>query len=216
MNEAYFKARLPSIKPVHLDRQIFVRAYNTNVKAALGKSHFFDCEWSFTRGYRYNFKETMPVLYLAADQIAASFEIGPRTRDELLLPHLSRASNPFLYVSVRLTGDFLDLTNAALRAQLHVQLKELLISTEEWEEAMDRGTWATTHVIGRCVAADPRFAGILYPPYPIAALGGIQDKQNVALFMDATAPAMARPRHPSASIEAVDDYGILRGLGLTL
>jgi RES domain-containing protein len=210
----YADGRFSRVDPVHLDRQVFVRAYNTDVKTKFGRRHFFDSEWSYARGYRYNFKGTQPVLYLAADSLAATFEIGPRTRADLLVPHLQNPVSPYIYVSVGLTADLLDLTDPEVRLQLDVPLDELLASTEVWEEAMDRGEWLPTHVIGQLAAQDGRFAGILYPPYPIEALGGIPDKQNVALFMDPSAPAMARPQHGSVTLEVEDPGGILAALDL--
>lgn len=62
MDHADVLARFSRVEPVHLDRQVFVRAYNTDVKTKFGRRHFFDSEWSYARGYRYNFKGTQPVL----------------------------------------------------------------------------------------------------------------------------------------------------------
>lgn len=45
------KAALPSVAPVVLDHAPMVRAYDTDGVTRWGHTHFFDCRWSFERGY---------------------------------------------------------------------------------------------------------------------------------------------------------------------
>jgi hypothetical protein len=71
-------AALASIQPVAIVRQLFVRAYKTIVSTHFYRETFFDCSWSYQRGFRYNFRATHPMLYLAADHLVASAEIGAR------------------------------------------------------------------------------------------------------------------------------------------
>lgn len=214
MDVRYVRKTLRSVEPASIVNQVFVRAYNTKVKTAFNRDRFFDCTWSFRRGYRYNFKETHPVLYLAADHLVASSEIGARTREALLVPHLQAAVDPYLYFTVRVTADLLDLTNEDTRDELGVTLAELVVPTEEWDADMARDIWAATHHIGRLAVEDGRFDGILYPPYPATELLDLEGKQNVAIFMEPNAPDMSRPLHDSVVLEVVDEGGVLGRLGI--
>jgi hypothetical protein len=62
------RVNLGGVTPRRLIEELFVRAYNTEIKTGWGHDYFFDCRWSFQRGYRYNFKKTHPVLYLASNR----------------------------------------------------------------------------------------------------------------------------------------------------
>jgi hypothetical protein len=209
MDVRHVRKILRSIEPASVVNQAFVRAYNTKVKTAFGRNRFFDCTWSYRRGYRYNFKETHPVLYLAADHLVASSEIGPRTREELLVPHLQAAVDPYLYFTVNVTAELLNLTNEGSRAELGVTLEELVVPTETWDADMAKDVWAATHHIGRLAVEDGRFDGILYPPYPATELLDLEGKQNVAIFMDPSSLDMSRPLRGSVVLEVVDEGGVL-------
>jgi len=208
--------RLASVQPTYLDGVNFVRAYNTDVVAKLGHEHFFDCTWSFERGYRYNFARTHPMLYLAADHTVASAEIGPRTLADVLGPHLKAAVPPLLYVTVSVTARALDLTDPGVRRRLGVTLGELLVSTEDWDRGMKAGIWSATHYIGRWALQDGRFDGIVYPPYPWRRILDKPGKHNMAVFMDPSSPAMSRPRNPDVELSVRDPHEVLTKLGLVL
>jgi len=209
------KAKLPLIAPRQLTQVKFVRAYNTDVATLHGKDHFFDCTWSQQRGYRYNFSGTEPVLYLAADSTVASTEIGPRTRADILGPLKAKAS-PYIYVTVEATASVLDLSDKGIRRRLGITLNDLLVPTDDWDSKMSAGVWSPTHEIGRLVAADARFDGILYPPYPWRKLLQQQGKYNLALFMDAASDGMAAPRNSAVKLAVEDPQGVLKKLGLKL
>ena len=207
--------KLASVAPSRITKAAFVRAYNTDVATLHGKDCFFDCTWSYQRGYRYNFKGTQPVLYLAADHTVASAEIGPRTLTDLLGP-LSAKASPYIYVTVEATASVLDLTNARVRRRLGITLADLLAPTDQWEADMNAGVRSTTQHIGALVAADARFDGMLYPPYPWRKLLRKQGKHNLALFMDGSSPGMAKPRNPAVELSVEDPQGVLKELGLRL
>lgn len=211
------RANLAKVQPRAMHKECFVRAFDTRANTHWGRDHFFDCTWSFQRGYRYNFKQTHPVLYLAADHLVASSEVGPRTRLELLVPHLQAAVDPYVYVTVKVTANLLDLTDAHTRSLLGgVMLKELLVPTKKWDDDMDKGTWSATHHLGKLALEGDRFDGILYPAQPPDELLELPGKQNVALFMDPSVATMSRPLHASVKLEVVDPAGLLKRLGLKL
>jgi RES domain-containing protein len=211
---AIARKNLHKIEPLILKDAIFVRAYNTLKKTKFGRDYLFESEWSFKRGYRYNFRETYPVLYLAGDHITASAEIGARTYKELLLPHLKMPEPPFIYFSVRVTANVLDLTNSVTRKQLGVDLAEILISTDDWDKNMEKGIWSVTHEIGKLAVEDLRFDGILYPSYPSTFVINPGDKHKLAIFMDSASIAMAKPRGSGVKLEVVDNYDFLKNLEL--
>ena len=181
---------------------------------AFHRKHLFDSTWSYKRGYRYNFKETHPLLYFAGDQVVASAEIGPRTYDEFLLPHLKIPHPPFIYISVRVTAQVLDLTDTKTRRQLYITLPDILIPTEEWQDKVAKDLWTPTHKIGRLALDDNRFDGILYPPYPATAMMKVRGKHCLAIFMDPKSEAMSKPNSNTVKIEVVDTGDILKSLGL--
>ena len=182
----------------------------------MGHKHFFDCTWSFTRGYRYNFAGTQPVLYLAADHAVAAMEIGPRKLKDILGPHLKAATPPYIYVTVKTTAAVLDLTDAAIRRRLTVTLNDLLIPTDDWDKKMKAGTWCATHQIGKLATTDGRFDGILYPPYPWTRILRRRGKQNLAIFMDPQSPGMAEPLNSGVTLRVEDHCDVLAKLGLRL
>ncbi|GBE04315.1 hypothetical protein BMS3Abin09_01248 [bacterium BMS3Abin09] len=210
------KARenLYRVTPRLLDKAVFVRAYNARMITAFHRKHLFDSTWSYRRGYRYNFKETHPVCYFAGDHLVASTEIGPRTYDEFLLPYLKIPHPPYIYVSVRVTAQVLDLTDRQTRRYLGVTLPDILIPTEEWEDKMKRGVYATTHKIGRLALEDDRFDGILFPPYPVTSMIKLKGKHCLAIYMDPKSEAMAKPNGRTINIEVVDTDDFLKNLGL--
>lgn len=210
------RVNLGSVTPRRLIEELFVRAYNTEIKTGWGRAYFFDCTWSFQRGYRYNFKKTHPVLYLASDQLIASSEIGARTRSEMLVPHLQSAAEPYLYVAIKVTADLLDLTDRSTRRLLGIKLEELLISTKQWDDDMDKGVWSVTHHLGKLALEDDRFDGIIYPAQPADELLGLPNKENVAIFMNPSLVTMSRPLHASVKVEVVDQGHVLKRLGLRL
>lgn len=214
MDAEKLKRRLKKIEPRRLEDAVFVRAYNTRMITYFKKKYLFDSRWSYERGYRYNFKRTHPVMYLAGDQMVASAEIGPRTFEKLLLPFLQTETDPFIYFSVKVTARVLDLTDQDIRRQLGIRLSDLLISTDEWDKNMGKGIWATTHEIGRLALSDDRFDGILYPPYPVTVLIKLRGKNNLAVFMDPDSTAMASPRNNAVRLEVIDKGNILKDLGL--
>jgi len=214
VNRAKATAGLKNISPRVLSEMPFVKAYNTRVKTIFRRDWFFDSIWSFKRGYRFNFKETWPVLYLACDKITATVEIGPRTREDLLVPHLSGAEDPFLYVDVKATAPVLDLTERGVRRRLGVTLAEITVPTEVWDEEMDSGIRAVTHDLGQLVLENGRFGGILFPSFPARRFLKMKQKECLAVFMDVNHPAMAVPRGPATRLEVVDAGGILGSLGL--
>lgn len=116
---------ISNIAPRSLNRGIFVRAYNPAMKYIWGSDYLFDSVWSFERGYRYNYKGTHPVLYLAADELVASTEIGPRTSADLLLPHLKTPPQTYFFFGVKVTASLLDLTDSKVRRRLGVRLEDL-------------------------------------------------------------------------------------------
>jgi RES domain-containing protein len=208
------QANLKDIQPTPLSGEAFVRAYDTRVMTFFGRRFFFDSTWSYSRGYRFNFKETHPIYYIAADHLTASSEIGPRTRKELLVPHLQSTSDPYLYVTIKVTAQLLDLTTEKTRDDLEITVEELLKPTKEWDDDMERGIWSATHEIGRLVLRDDRFDGIIYPSFPAEELLSLGGKQNVAVFMDPSSDNMARPLRSDVRLEIVDAGGVLRSLGL--
>jgi RES domain-containing protein len=210
------RINLRGIDPKSVHEEPFVRAYNTKVKAFFGRKYFFDSEWSYKRGYRFNFKETHPVLYIAADHLVASSEIGPRTRKGLLVPHLQSDVDPYLYLTVRVTAELLDLTTPSARVLLGVTLEEVLTPTERWDDDMEKGKWSITHHVGRLALQDGRFDGILYPSYPAKRLLRLSRKQNVAIFMDPASENMARPLRSSVKLDVVDPGGVLKQLKIDL
>lgn len=204
---------LPAVAPSPLKCGNFVRAYNTDVVAKLGHTHFFDCTWSFHRGYRYNFAGEYPVLYLAADHTVASTEIGPRKLADVLGP-LKAKPSPYIYVVVEVTANVLDLTDRVIRRRLGVTLEDLLVTTDNWDRDMKAGVRAATHHLGRLAVDDGRFDGILYPPFPWRRLLQKQGKRNLAVFMDPMSPAMARALHRGVALRVQDPHGVLPALGL--
>jgi RES domain-containing protein len=205
---------LQNIEPSTVRQGSFVRAYDTRILTVFAREYLFDSVWSYERGYRYNFPKTCPVLYLAADHLVASSEIGPRTRSELLVPHIQSATDPYLYFTVKLSAALLDLTDQKVRSSLGVTHSELIIPTDDWNDEMKRGRKSVTHHIGALALKDRRFDGILYPPYPSEHLLGIVGKQNVAVFMDADSEAMAQPLGSSVVLDVVDSGHVLKTLGL--
>jgi RES domain-containing protein len=205
---------ISNIVPRSLNQEIFIRAYNTAMKYSYGSDYLFDSVWSFERGYRYNFKGTHPVLYLAGDHLVASTEIGARTSEDLLLPHLKTPPSTYIYFGVHVSANLLDLTDASVRRHIGVRLKDLIIPTEQWDEDMDKGIWSVTHKVGKAALAAGCFDGILYPPYPATSPIKIRGKHNIALFMDPHAPQMAKPLHASVKLEVIDNGGVLKTLGL--
>jgi len=214
MDVAKARENLHKVEPRALNRAVFVRAYCTRMITAFHRKHLFDSTWSYKRGYRYNFKETHPVYYLAGDHLVASTEIGPRTYDELLLPHLKIPHPPYIYLSVRVTAQVLDLTDSKTRRHLGITLPDILIPTEEWEDKMERGIWATTHKIGRLVLDDDRFDGILFPPYPVTSAIKLKGKHCLAIFMDPQSEAMSKPKGRTINIEVIDTDDFLKNLEL--
>jgi RES domain-containing protein len=208
------RVNLRKVIPRPLIEELFVRAYNTETKTRWRRDYFFDCTWSFQRGYRFNFKKTHPVLYLASDQLVASSEIGARTRSELLVPHLQSEADPYLYVTIKVTAHLLDLTDGPTRRRLGVKLEELLIRTRQWDDDMDRGVWSVTHHLGKLALEDERFDGIIYPAQPADELLGLPNKENVAIFMNPSLLTMSRPLHPSVKLEVVDKGHALKRFGL--
>ncbi len=205
---------ISNIVPHELKQGIFVRAYNTAMKNKYGSNYLFDSVWSFERGYRYNYKGTHPVLYLASDHLVASTEIGPRTSADLLLPNLRTPPSLYIYFGVKVTAKLLDLTDAKVRRRLGVRLSDLIIPTEQWDDAMQKGVWSVTHKIGKAAMDAGCFDGILFPPYPATSLIKIRGKTNIAIFMDPKAPRMAAPLHSSVRLKVIDDGGFLKKNGL--
>ncbi len=95
-------------------------------------------------------------------------------------------------------------------------MKDLLVTTDDWDKDMKAGIWAATHHIGKLAVDDGRFDGILYPPYPWRKLLSKWGKCNLAVFMDPASPAMATPLHPSVSLRVQDPQGVLAMLGLKI
>ncbi len=213
MDRAKAANRIKNIAPRQLDKMPFVRAHNSQAMTFFGNFYFFDCRWSYTRGYRFNFKKTWPILYLAGDNLTASTEIGPRTREELLVPELDAVKDPFLYVDIKVTAKVLDLTDVTARRIIGVTLKDILIPTEKWDEDMDKGIQATTHVLGNLALDDGRFDGILYPSYPAHELLGMKRKRCLAIFMDRSHPYMAKPLNADVILEVFDTKGFLASSG---
>jgi len=209
------KRNLPTVVPRAIQGIKFVRAYNTDVVTLLGCTHFLDCTWSFQRGYRYNFAQEDPVLYLATDHTVASIEIGPRKLADILGP-LTAKPSPYLYVVVEATAHVLDLTDKAIRRRLGITLRDLLIPTDDWDRDMKCGIWSATHHIGKLAVCDARFDGILYPPFPWRKLLRKQGKYNLAVFMDRSSPAMATPRSGRVALQVQDPNGVLAALGLKI
>ncbi len=163
---AWLKATAKALKgipPKELLQTPFIRSFDTDSMTIYGQNAFFYSTHSFDRGFRFNFSQTWPVFYLAGDQLTASFEIGARTRDELLGPLLSSEKNPYLYVYVRVSALVLDLTSKKIRESLGIGLNDLLIPTKKWDDDMKNGIWAITHHLGALTLNDGRFGGILYP-----------------------------------------------------
>jgi len=210
------RAALVHIEPLMLNEKVFTRSYNTSVITDFKCDHFFDCKWSYERGYRFNFKKTVPVLYLACDQTTASMEIGARTRKEILAPFLcSNASKPpYIYVNVKVTGPVLDLTSRAVRRALNVKLADILVPTESWDKDMETGKWAITHHLGKIVLDNGKFGGILYPSYPAYRFLKLRDKVCLAIFMNKNTPAMSTPKKPDTILNVIDKGGILKKIGL--
>jgi len=204
---------LPRIQPITIEQRLFVRAYNTRVLTHLDRTNFFDSRWSYERGYRYNFKATHPVFYLAEDSIVASSEIGPRTRRDFLAPMLHAEADPYLYVQVRVSAKLLDVTDDQVRDLLAVTVDEVMVPTERWDEDMSRGVWAATHHLGRLALGDRRFGGILYPSYPSQRLLDLPG-DCVAIFMDSRDEEMSKPLRDSVRLEVIDPGGVLQRLGL--
>ncbi len=214
MNVARARSNLHKVIPRVLKKAVFVRAYSIRMITAFHRKHLFDSTWSYKRGYRYNFRETHPVSYFAGDHLVASTEIGPRTYNELLLPHLRSPHPPYIYFSVKITAQVLDLTDSKTCRQLGITLSDILIPTKEWEDKRERGIWATTHKIGSLAIDDDRFDGILYPPYPVTSMIKLRGKHCLAVFMDPKSEAMSKPNGKTIKIEVVDGDDFLRNLGL--
>lgn len=155
------------------------------------------------------------MLYLAADHTVASTEIGPRKLADLLDP-LKAGASPYMYVVVQVTANVLDLTHVGTRRRLGVTLKDLLVPTDIWDSGMKAGKWAATHHIGKLAIDDGRFDGILYPPYPWRKLLRKKGKCNLAVFMDAASPRMARPLNRGVKLYVQDPHDVLKKLGLKL
>lgn len=64
MDSSLSASSLEKIAPRTISNRSFVRAYNTRIMTFFGREWFFDSEWSYGRGYRFNYKLTCPVLYL--------------------------------------------------------------------------------------------------------------------------------------------------------
>ncbi len=207
---------LTRVPPRVLKDLPLVRAFNTKVATAFGREWFFDSTWSFSRGYRFNFKRTWPFLYLAGDKLTATVEIGPRNYADLLVPLLSSVSDPYLYVDVRVTAPVLDLTNLGVRRRLGVTIGELTVPTEVWDEKMDRGIPSVTHQIGQIALNDGRFGGILYPSFPAREFLKMGKKVCLAVFMDKAHVAMAKPSCPGTLLKVVDDGDVLSSMGLRI
>lgn len=212
MNVKRTARALKDIKPREILRRDFVRAYNTRTKTVFEKEFFLDCTWSYQRGHRFNFPREYPVLYLAADRLAATLETGPREFEELLRPFLTEPEDIFIYVPIRVTAQVLDLTDQSVRDRLEVTLEDILTPTDIWEEKAAEGKRTPPHLIGVIAVEDSRFDGILYPSYPANALLNVQ-KENVAIFMDLAHSAMARPIRSRIKLEILG-MELLAGLGL--
>lgn len=204
---------IKSVAPIQLDRMSFIRVHNSKAMTFFSSFWFFDCRWSYKRGYRFNFKKTWPILYLACDILTASTEIGPRTHKQLLVPELDEEKDPFIYVAVRVTANVLDLTNAQVRRKIGITLKDILIPTEKWEDDMVKGIWLTTHILGNLALNDGRIDGILYPSYPAHELLGARKKRCLAIFMDRYHPYMAKPMNPRTKLEVIDSKNFLVSSG---
>ena len=208
------RKNLPDVLPRHLNGDVFVRAYNTRMMTHFKNKYLFDNEWSYTRGYRYNFKNRYPVLYLAGDHLVASLEIGPRALDELFLSNLKIASEPYIYFSVKVTANVLDLTDMKIRRKLGITLKDILIPTEKWDKNMEKGIISPTHEIGELAFNNSRFDGILYPPYPTSSIIKLRGKSNLAIFMDRNSVSMSKPKNGKTVINVCDKGDVLKKLGL--
>ena len=208
------KRNLPKISPKPLDGDVFVRAYNTKMLTHFKNKYLFDSQWSYTRGYRYNFKRRYPVLYLAGDHLVASMEIGPRANDELFLPNLKIATEPFIYFSIKVTANVLDLTDMKIRRKLGITFNDILIPTDEWDRNMEKGLESPAHAIGALAFKDVRFDGILFPPYPTSVLIRLRGKNNLAIFMNSKSINMAEPRNRQTVLKVCDDGRILKKMGL--
>lgn len=205
---------LSTISPKPLKGDVFIRAYNTRMITHFKSKYLFDSEWAYKRGYRYNFKNRYPVLYLAGDLLVASMEIGPRASDELFLPNLRIASEPFIYFSVKVTANVLDLTDMTIRRKLGITLSDILIPTEIWDRRMEKGIESPTHEIGQLAFLDGRFDGILFPPYPASVLIRVRGKNNLAIFMDSKSVCMSKPKNSNTVLNVCDKGRILKKLGL--
>ena len=81
---------------------------------------------------------------------------------------------------------------------------------------MEKDIWSKTHLVGQAAFEDGRFDGILYPPYPATMIARIRGKQNLAVFMNPSSPAMSRPRRPGLVLEVVDPDNAIGRLGFVL
>ncbi len=119
-------------------------------------------------------------------------------------------------MTVEVTANVLDLTDTGTRRRLGITLADLLVPTDDWHSRMSAGVWSATHEIGRLAAADDRFDGILYPPYPWRRILRQQGKYNLAVFMDSVSPGMAQPKNSTVKLSVEDPHNVLKKLKLKL
>jgi hypothetical protein len=189
-----FKSALYSHKGTVLTGQVAYRYVNSALFTGKLIRNPLNCDYSYTRGYRFNFPNAFPALYLSFSDFVATLEAGQKP-SSLSTIFDNREREPGIIYSVKVSGRFANLVEEKSLNELSFNKNhpEYLIPTHEWEEKLKSGKFAITHQIGQ-VIYDAGFDGLIYFSFPAWELHSRYKSEmisNICVFMsreDANCP----------------------------